>query len=312
MAESEAATRYDDLRALFVNCTLKKSPEPSNTQGLIDVSKHILTTNGVRVDEIRALDHDIAIGVWPDMTEHGWERDEWPALYERVMAADILVLAGPIWLGDNSSETKKIIERLYAHSGELNDKGQWLYYGRVGGCLITGNEDGIKHCTSNVLYSLQHIGYSIPPQADAGWIGEAGPGPSYGDLLDDGTRAGLNNDFTNRNTTFMTWNLLHWPRCSGVRAASPRTATNAGSGTPGRVSTSRTPNIDHDAGSSVYDRWAMGVVLSSARSIKLFIVSHFLVMTFVARPATEQAVIATRPTARSTGQLERLGRIDPA
>src|SRR5664280_2325247 len=87
-----------------------------------------------------------------------------------------------------------------------------LYYGRVGGCLITGNEDGIKHCTSNVLYSLQHIGYSIPPQADAGWIGEAGPGPSYGDLLDDGTRAGLNNDFTNRNTTFMTWNLLHLAR----------------------------------------------------------------------------------------------------
>ena len=90
--------------------------------------------------------------------------------------------------------------------------GQWLYYGKVGGCLITGNEDGIKHCASNVLYSLQHIGYSIPPQADAGWIGEAGPGPSYGDLLDDGTRAGLDNDFTNRNTTFMTWNLLHLAR----------------------------------------------------------------------------------------------------
>ena len=100
-----------------------------------------------------------------------------------MLAADILVIGGPIWLGDNSSETKKIIERLYAHSGELNDRGQWLYYGRVGGCLITGNEDGIKHCASNVLYSLQHIGYSIPPQADAGWIGEAGPGPSYGDQL---------------------------------------------------------------------------------------------------------------------------------
>ncbi len=104
-------------------------------------------------------------------------------------------LAGPIWLGDNSSETKKVIERLYAHSGELNDKGQWLYYGKVGGCLITGNEDGIKHCASNVLYSLQHIGYSIPPQADAGWIGEAGPGPSYGDKLEDGTQVGLDNEF---------------------------------------------------------------------------------------------------------------------
>jgi len=66
--------------------------------------------------------------------------------------------------------------------------------------------------TARHLYSLQHVGYSIPPQGDAGSIGEAGPGPSYGDLMDDGTRAGLNNDFTNRNTTFMTWNLLHLAR----------------------------------------------------------------------------------------------------
>ncbi|MDR6970561.1 multimeric flavodoxin WrbA [Leifsonia shinshuensis] len=122
------------------------------------------------------------------------------------------LIAGPIWLGDNSSETKKVIERLYAHSGELNEKGQWLYYGRTGGCLITGNEDGIKHCASNVLYSLQHIGFAVPPQADAGWIGEAGPGPSYGDDLGDGRRVGFDNEFTNRNTTFLTWNLLHLAR----------------------------------------------------------------------------------------------------
>ena len=74
--------------------------------------------------------------------------------------------------------------------------------------MITGNEDGIKHCAMNVLYSLQHLGYTIPPQADAGWIGEAGPGPSYGDDVD-GKKAGYDNDFTNRNTTFMTWNLMH-------------------------------------------------------------------------------------------------------
>jgi multimeric flavodoxin WrbA len=143
------------------------------------------------------------------MTEQGWDKDEWPEIWQRVLAADILVLAGPIWLGDNSSQTKKIIERLYAQSGQLNDKGQWIFYGKVGGCLITGNEDGIKHCAMDVLYSLQHVGYMIPPQADAGWIGEAGPGPSYGDDLEDGKRAGIDNDFTNRNTTFMTWNLMH-------------------------------------------------------------------------------------------------------
>ncbi|HEY4606893.1 MAG TPA: flavodoxin family protein, partial [Acidimicrobiia bacterium] len=99
-------------------------------------------------------------------------------------------------------------ERLYACSSLLNANGQYAYYGKVGGCLVTGNEDGIKHCSMSILYSLQHLGFVIPPQADAGWIGEAGPGPSY---LDEGS-GGPENDFTNRNTTFMTWNLLHLAR----------------------------------------------------------------------------------------------------
>jgi len=164
---------YDDLNALFINCTLKPSPEISHTQGLIEVSAAIMSKQGVRTETVRAVDHDIATGVWPDMTEHGAASDAWPQLYPKVLAADILVIAGPIWLGDN-----------------------------------TGNEDGVKHCAMNILYSLQHLGYTIPPQADAGWIGEAGPGPSY---LDPGS-GGPENDFTNRNTTFMTWNLLHLAR----------------------------------------------------------------------------------------------------
>lgn len=196
---------FSGLRALVFNCTLKKSPAVSNTEGLINACLNIMKKHGVKTELIRAVDHDIATGVYPDMTKQGWDSDEWPELYKKVEAADILIIAGPIWLGDNSSITKKIIERLYANSGELNKKGQYSYYGKVGGCIITGNEDGIKHCAQNVLYSLQHIGYTIPPQADAGWIGEAGPGPSY---LDKGS-GGPENDFTNRNTTFMTWNLMH-------------------------------------------------------------------------------------------------------
>ncbi|MCH0565786.1 MULTISPECIES: flavodoxin family protein [unclassified Streptomyces] len=204
-APTGGAYRFDDLTALFVNCTLKPSPQLSHTQGLIDKSRAIMDAFGVTTGVVRAVDHDIATGVYPDMTEHGFATDTWPALYEQVMAADILVLAGPVWLGDNSSVTKKVIERLYGCSGELNEQGQYAYYGRVGGCLITGNEDGVKHCAMNILYSLQHLGYTIPPQADAGWIGEAGPGPSY---LDPGS-GGPENDFTNRNTAFMTWNLMH-------------------------------------------------------------------------------------------------------
>jgi multimeric flavodoxin WrbA len=199
---------FTDLRALFVNCTLKPSPATSNTQGLMDVSIAIMEANGVSVDRIRAVDHDLAPGVYPDMTEHGAASDEWPDVYERVQAADLLVLGTPIWLGEKSSVCTRVIERLYGNSAQLNEHGQYAYYGRVGGCIVTGNEDGVKHCAMNVLYSLQHLGYVIPPQADAGWIGEAGPGPSY---LDAGS-GGPENDFTNRNTTFMTWNLLHTAR----------------------------------------------------------------------------------------------------
>jgi len=199
---------FSKLRALFLNCTLKRSPEMSHTEGLIDISKAIMEKNGVAVEVLRPVDFDIAYGVYPDMTEHKWAKDDWPSIYEKVKNANILIITSPIWLGEKSSVCTKAIERLYSTSGNLNSVGQYDYYGRVGGCLITGNEDGAKHCSMNILYSLQHLGYVIPPQADAAWLGEAGPGPSY---LDAGS-GGPENDFTNRNTTFMTWNLMHLAR----------------------------------------------------------------------------------------------------
>jgi multimeric flavodoxin WrbA len=206
--ESPSRWDFSDLNALFLNCTLKRSPELSHTEGLVRISRAIMEKNGVSVEELRPVDYDIAPGVWPDMKEHGWEKDDWPEIYDKVKKANILVISSPIWLGEKSSVCTSVIERLYSTSSDLNEAGQYAYYGRVGGCLITGNEDGVKHCSMNILYSLQHLGYSIPPQADAGWIGEAGPGPSY---LDPGSN-GPENDFTNRNTTFMTWNLMHLAR----------------------------------------------------------------------------------------------------
>ncbi len=134
---TSADPRYDDLSALFFNCTLKPSPQLSHTQGLMDLSAAIMRKHGARVETIRAADHDIATGVWPDMTEHGAATDAWPSLYANVLDADILVIAGPIWLGDNSSVTKRVIERLYACSHLLNDAGQYAYYGRVGGCTCS-------------------------------------------------------------------------------------------------------------------------------------------------------------------------------
>ena len=199
---------FSDLSALFLNCTLKRSPEQSHTEGLIQISRAIMEKSGVSVEVLRPVDFDLAFGVYPDMREHAWQQDDWPSIYEKVKSAEILVVTTPIWLGEKSSVCTQTIERLYSSSGDLNENGQYAYYGRVGGCLVTGNEDGAKHCAMNILYSLQHLGYVIPPQADAAWLGEAGPGPSY---LDPGS-GGPENDFTNRNTTFMTWNLLHMAR----------------------------------------------------------------------------------------------------
>jgi multimeric flavodoxin WrbA len=172
------------------------------------VPEAILKSNGVPFETLRPVDLNLAPGVQPDMREHGFEHDDWPSLSKKVMAADILIVGTPIWLGEESSVCRRLIERLYAESGKLNEQGQYAYYGRVGGCVVTGNEDGIKHVAMTVLYALQHLGYTIPPQADAGWIGEAGPGPSYADE----TSGGPENDFTQRNITFMTWNLLHLAR----------------------------------------------------------------------------------------------------
>ena len=199
---------FSDLRALFLNCTLKPSPTPSHTDALIENSRAIFEANGVDVEVIRPVDRHVPPGVYPDMTEHGFESDDWPEIQAKVEAADILVVTTPIWLGEKSSVCNLVIERLYGNSGRTNDQGQWLYYNRVGGVLITGNEDGAKHCAASVLYALGHIGFTIPPNADAYWVGEAGPGPSY---RDEGS-GGPANEWTQRNVTFLTWNLMHFAR----------------------------------------------------------------------------------------------------
>ena len=199
---------FSDLNALFLNCTIKKSPALSHTEGLMTLSMMIMEKNKITAEMLRPVDYDIATGMWPDMTKKGWDKDDWPELYKKVDKADILVIGSPIWLGQKSSIATQVIERLYSQSGELNKKGQYLYYGKIGGCVLTGNEDGVKHCAMDILYALQHIGYTVPPQADCGWLGAVGPGPSY---MDPGS-GGPENDFTNRNTTFMTWNLMHMAR----------------------------------------------------------------------------------------------------
>ncbi len=196
---------FSDINALFINCTLKKSPEQSHTEGLMKLAMDIMRAEGAGVTYLRLADFDIPVGVAPDMRDQGASKDDWPEVFDKILQADIVVIGTPIWLGEKSSIATKLVERMYGMSARTNDKGQYIYYGKAGGCVITGNEDGVKHCAMGILYGLQHLGFSIPPQADCGWIGEAGPGPSYLDKESGAKR----NAFTNRNTTFMTYNLLH-------------------------------------------------------------------------------------------------------
>ncbi|WP_375551823.1 flavodoxin family protein [Rhodophyticola porphyridii] len=203
---------FDGLKALFFNTSLKLKPGESHTQLLMNASAAIMEKQGVTVEHVHIATSDVKPGVYPDMTEHGYDTDGWPAIWEKVQAADILVIGTPLWLGEESSLCRILIERLYGMSGMLNDKGQSVYYGKVGGCVITGNEDGIKHAAMTIGYALSHLGVTIPPQADCGWIGEAGPGASYGDDDGAGGQVGFDNEFTKRNTTIMTWNLMHLAR----------------------------------------------------------------------------------------------------
>ena len=217
-----AAPEGAGLRAVTFNCSLKKAAAESHTRRLMQSSEQIMRDAGVAVAHVHMAERQVALGVYPDMTEHGWDVDEWPAIWRSVAAADILLIGTPLWLGEESSLCRVLIERLYAMSGALNDKGQSIFYGKVGGAVITGNEDGVKHASMTILYALQHVGVAIPPQADCGWIGEAGPGPSYGDLTDDGGRVGYDNEFTQRNTTIMTWNLIHLARLLKDAGGLPR------------------------------------------------------------------------------------------
>lgn len=204
-----APATYDDLSVLMLNCTLTRSPLLSHTEGLLRVAEGIFEANGCRTEILRPVDYELAAGLGKNMADTAeWERDDWPEIQAKVDACDILIIGTSVWLGEKSSVCNRVLERMYGYTHDFNAKGQYRDYGKVGATLITGNEDGVKHCAMNILFSLSHIGYTVPPQADAGWMGEVGPGPSY---MDPGS-GGPENDFTNRNTTFLVWNCLHMAR----------------------------------------------------------------------------------------------------
>jgi multimeric flavodoxin WrbA len=163
------------VNALIVNCTLKPSPEPSNTDLLTDAVVEALEGRGVTVERVRAVDHDIK----PGITSDEGVGDGWPPVLERILAAEILVVATPTWLGHPSSVAQRVLERMDALLSETDDEGRPVAYNRVGGVVVTGNEDGAHHVISQVVQGLVDIGYTVPGQAWTYWNRGPGPGPSY-------------------------------------------------------------------------------------------------------------------------------------
>ncbi|HKP91985.1 MAG TPA: flavodoxin family protein [Thermoleophilaceae bacterium] len=190
------------LNALLLNCTLKKSPEPSNTEALMDRVIEVLESLDTECEKVRVVDHEIPFGVSSDMGDG----DEWPQILDKVLAADILILGMPIWFGVRSSVAQMVIERLDGTYNTTNDVGQYPLYNTVGGVVVTGNEDGAHDCASNTLFNLSHLGCTIPPNADTYWLGDAGPGPSYIEA------EGWNHAYTQKTTNWMAHNVVHLAR----------------------------------------------------------------------------------------------------
>lgn len=163
------------MRALVLNCTLKSSPTPSNTQVLADVVIEALREDGIEVDVIRVVDRNIPPGVETDLGNG----DEWPGIHDLLSASDILIMATPTWLGQPSSVAKLALERMDAMMSETKDDGTYAAYNKVAGVIVTGNEDGAHHVITEIAGALIDIGFTIPGQAWTYWNMGPGPGPSY-------------------------------------------------------------------------------------------------------------------------------------
>ena len=188
------------LKALFLNCTLKKSPKTSNTEAFINNASKIFEENDVETESIRIVDYKVSFG---NTSDEGKE-DSWPEILNKVKSADMLIIATPIWRGDRSSVAKMINERFDGIMEEGNEKnGQYPTYNKVGGVMVDGNEDGAKKAISSILFDLSEQGFSIPVNAFSYYVGKAGPGPSYIKAKGD------KHEFTNNMILLMVHNMIH-------------------------------------------------------------------------------------------------------
>ncbi|NYG55369.1 NAD(P)H-dependent oxidoreductase [Nocardioides perillae] len=164
-----------DIRALVLVCTLKPSPSESSSELIGRRVLERLEAHGATGEVVRVVDHDVRFGV---STDEG-DGDEWPAIREKVLDADVLVLATPIWMGQPSSVAKMVLERLDAEISETDDEGRPLMYGKVAIVAVVGNEDGAHHSHAECFQALNDVGFTVPANGSTYWVGEAMQGTDY-------------------------------------------------------------------------------------------------------------------------------------
>jgi multimeric flavodoxin WrbA len=166
------------LKAIAFNCTLKPSPSESSTEVLLKEFIAGLEHHEVKCDLVRAVDFNLKPGVKSDEGEG----DAWPDIRKRLIAADIVLLGSPIWLGQPSSVSKRVLERMNAFLGEKDDRGRTPAYGKVGVAVVVGNEDGAHHVAAEFQQAMTEVGFTIPAGGATYWVGEAMQGTDYKDL----------------------------------------------------------------------------------------------------------------------------------
>ena len=166
------------LRALALVCTLKASPAPSSSDLIARQLLEELGKHGVTGDVVRVVDHDVKPGVEVDMGEG----DAWPAVREQLMAADVLIVSTPTWVGHMSSVAQRVLERLDGELSETDDSGRPLVTGKVAVTAVVGNEDGAHKITADLMQALDDIGFTIPAQGGTYWNDEAMGSRDYLDL----------------------------------------------------------------------------------------------------------------------------------
>lgn len=191
----------DTLKVLMLNCTLKSEGE-SNTEALMKVVEDIYDEHDeqVEVEIVRVAKYKLSFGTTIEKVD---DDDQFPELYEKILWCDILIIGSAIWFGERTSIASLIFERMIGAYKDTNELGQPKLYGKVGGVIITGNEDGVHGVASMTLFNLAHLGCTIPPNPDCYWVGDAGPGDSYIKA------GGKHHLYTNKTAYYLVDNTIH-------------------------------------------------------------------------------------------------------